>query len=221
MGKVIYDPQGEPERESTFKNNLLDLPSGFSVELCKLVAGCLYPHPRDRLIVEEVGETARAQLAKLDTMYGAEIKKAYDEIAEAPKVRLPRKRGHGDFAIENKFGSLHKRRRIEQLPEGPNYNSYKALIQEWNVRPVPARPNVICREVMAEIRSTWNHRIVVEEPILDRQLANVPWHYFYSCVQKRVDWTEEVYVYENQCHVRVSHSTPSGTYSRSSKRRCR
>jgi hypothetical protein len=179
---------------SAFPQNLKELPRGYNSDLYEVVSDCLKFHHEERPNLEDLKKTIDNNLAKLDRMYGEEIRKSENSIMD--DFKLEYKKEERDewalFSVGGKFPPPRKRRRVE-IP-GALEARLLELANDWN---------------SGTRISTWSAADYGELDIIDIMIEssdrnNIPefrdhrpnrlaWRYLFSCVSKRMSPKSDVY----------------------------
>jgi hypothetical protein len=117
--------------ESIFPHSLDKLPEEYSVSLCQLISDCLRYNPENRPSLKIMRESVGRHLTKLDRMYGDEIGKAKDTIAD--EFKLDFETGDSNdwalYAPGQTFEPPRKRRKTDNA--GAFEDEWNDVIEEW------------------------------------------------------------------------------------------
>jgi hypothetical protein len=106
-------------RDSIFPQTLEQLPKEYSVRLCQVISRCLRYNPARRMSLEKLRRVSDDNLSRLDRMYGDEIRKDKDAIAEEFRLEYTKEDSDewAQYAIGQEFAPPRKRRKTDSAGE--------------------------------------------------------------------------------------------------------
>jgi hypothetical protein len=106
-------------RDSIFPQTLEQLPKEYSVRLCQVISRCLRYNPERRMSLEKLRRASDDNLSRLDRMYGDEIRKDKDAIADEFKLEYTTEDSDewARYAIGQDFVPPRKRRKTDSAGE--------------------------------------------------------------------------------------------------------
>ena len=174
------------ERQGLFED-LEHHPDIYSSGLIRLIQRCLHYEPESRPELLEMKNIADAQLRRLELLYGDEIKKVKEAIAEPHRVWSsavgePAK----PFAIGSRHSSPRKRRRID-LDDG-NLLAYQAIVDDWIVTMSSPQPSFASQAIIIEAMTNSADNSEDDEirGLIDDGDLRHSFHYLISCLSTRV-----------------------------------
>ncbi|KAH9861389.1 hypothetical protein J1614_011135 [Plenodomus biglobosus] len=190
--------------EGLFPTSLSDaeMPTEYSVDLCRFVKSCLQYHPEGRPDVATLLQTAEQRLALLDRTHRHEFSNTKQTILDEFRPEYGPDEKFSAFSIGEKFERPAKRRRVDIAAE--DRFEYDVHINEWkneNEYPRPSRQTQL--ESMEGIRAFFNSKRSGDENYAqvwakydddtDALPANIAWRHLYSTICKEIDPTAKVY----------------------------
>ncbi|KAH5093731.1 hypothetical protein HBI73_126440 [Parastagonospora nodorum] len=178
-------------------------PDIYSSGLVHLVQRCLNYRPENRPGLPEMKNIVDAKLRRLDLLYGDEIKKVKEAIAEPHKVWSsavgePAKR----FAIGSRYDPPRKRRRVNL--DDSNSLAYQAIVDDWVVTMSSPQPSLASQAKIVDAMMNSADKSDNDDIrfLMDDDNLRHSFHYLISCLSTRVapdapvhyvkDWGEEV-----------------------------
>lgn len=129
------------QKDGAFPVELDNLPSGYSVDLCRLIGRCLRYHPSVRPSLPEMMAEIDNNLAKLDRMYSNELRKDQDTIAPGFHLLFTDEYEQWNaFAIDQPYQPIKKRRKTSNA--GEHTADYATLVTDWADIATYPRPTV-------------------------------------------------------------------------------
>ncbi|KAI4633858.1 uncharacterized protein J4E87_001024 [Alternaria ethzedia] len=202
------------QKEGIFPRRLSELPKEYSVGLCEVVSECLRYDPDGRPSLEKLRKVIDDQLARLDRMYGDEIKKPEGTIVDDFKLAYTPEESDtwAQFALGQTVEPPRKRRKTDDA--GAFKDELAKVINDWKSKsryPVSGAADRDALSSVDQIINDWKPESIV------KFRANLPqlhaWRYLSTCIRKRTSPEAYVYRYDND-----NEQDPSETLKRDNKR---
>ncbi|KAF2846159.1 kinase-like protein [Plenodomus tracheiphilus IPT5] len=205
----LYTPENLGLRRGLFPNSILhdDMPTGYSIELCRAVQSCLLYDPILRPTIETLLQTAEQNLARLDKVHRGEFGTSAENILDDFRPEVITDERNAPFAIGRQFQPMSKRRRLDEVEE--HRAVYEDHVNNWNnlpkYRPRPDRDDMLTAldAIRQYINRAGGWRDAVSVRYLDdSDRAPSPrtlvWRHLYSTICKEIDPASDVYVSTNR-----------------------
>ena len=183
-------------RDSIFPQTLEELPKEYSVRLCQVISRCLRYNPERRMSLEKLRRVSDDNLSRLDRMYGDEIRKDKDAIAEEFRLEYTTEDSDewAQYAIGQEFAPPRKRRKTDSA--GEFEERLTSLVTKWASKAVYPRPST---EVQDEVLKHVDNLISssTEEAIRifrERKAHLTAWQYLCSSIGRYTSSQRDVYV---------------------------
>jgi hypothetical protein len=182
--------KGNPDLGDFVDVDFADHDNIYSIGLIRFVQRCLKFNPEERHTPFEMKLRIDGTVARLDGLYGDEIKKPRDTIAAGHKVLVEDKKWQS-FDIGQQYEPPRKRRRVS-ISQGISRN-YNALVERWSDVSRYPRPNL---GQQAQVVFAIDKHIADPEDsdILEDARLRHCWHYLRACILHRVDPNSSTHV---------------------------
>ena len=183
-------------RDSIFPHTLEELPKEYSVRLCQVISRCLRYKPERRMSLEKLRRATDDNLSRLDRMYGDEIRKDKDAIADEFKLEYTTEDSDewARYAIGQDFVPPRKRRKTDSA--GKFEERLSRLVTNWAPEAVHPRPSTEVQDdvlnLVDDLISSSKEEAI--ETFRQREAYLTAWRYLCSSIRKYTSSQRDVYV---------------------------
>ncbi|KAL1794393.1 hypothetical protein ACET3X_007814 [Alternaria dauci] len=186
-------------KDSIFPQMLEDLPKEYSVRLCQVLSRCLRYNPKERMSLEILQKASEDNLSRLDRMYGDEIRKQEDAIADEFKLAYTTEDSEewAQYAIGQKFVPPRKRRKADNTDASEQ--RLTSLVTDWASETGYPRPSAMVQDDVLELVDNLISSSMEEaiQRFRERKGYLTSWQHLCSSIRKRVPSQRGVYVATN------------------------
>ncbi|KAH9869802.1 hypothetical protein IAQ61_007015 [Plenodomus lingam] len=192
-------------QDSLFPSDLesSEIPTEYSVELCRFVQSCLRYHPAGRPDVDTVLQTAQERLTSLDRLHRDEFSNTGENILHDFRPEYGLDDRNAAYAIGQQFTRPVKKRRTAAAQV--DRTTYDDLINQWAdkdryPRPSPEDAFVVMQGIRDYINSIpmkdkdYAAGYVSYQDTTDPHPLTLAWRHLYSKICKEIDPSHPVYV---------------------------
>ncbi|KAI4667087.1 uncharacterized protein J4E79_001770 [Alternaria viburni] len=187
--------EGNVGKDGVFPTMLEDLPKEYSVRLCKLVSSCLRYHPKRRPSLDRLRQDIDRNLSKLDRMYGDEIHKPVDAIAQDFKLEFSKDDSNewALYAPGKEHVSFRKRRK--RANTGALDGKLTDLVASWKSKTRDAQSSAVAQgHVLDLVDGIVNSSPDDEVKALrEHEPHLIAWRFLFSSMRKRTSSEASVY----------------------------
>ncbi|KAB2104273.1 hypothetical protein AG0111_0g7847 [Alternaria gaisen] len=183
-------------KDSIFPQTLEEIPEEYSVRLCQVISRCLRYNPKRRMSLEVLRRVSDDNLSRLDRMYGEEIRKGKDAIADEFKLEYTKEDSDewARYAISQEFVPPRKRRKTDSA--GEFEERLTSLVTIWASEAVHPHPSTEVQDDVLNLVDDLISNSTVEaiEIFREREAYLTAWQYLCSSIRKYTSSQRDVYV---------------------------